>query len=69
MNCVAPGIIDTPSTHDCYPGMEEIFKTMIPAGRMGAEGEIARAVLFLADDASNYITGVTLSVDGGITEF
>jgi 3-oxoacyl-[acyl-carrier protein] reductase len=69
VNCVAPGIIDTPSTHDCYPGMEEIFKTMIPAHRLGKESEIARAVLFLAADDSSYISGVTLSVDGGITEF
>jgi 3-oxoacyl-[acyl-carrier protein] reductase len=69
VNCVAPGIIDTPSTYECYPGMEEIFKSMIPAHRFGKESEIAKAVLFLADDASSYITGVTLSVDGGLSEF
>jgi len=69
VNCVAPGIIDTPSTYDCYPGMEEMFKAMIPAHRLGQESEVARVVLFLADDDSSFITGVTLSVDGGMTEF
>jgi 3-oxoacyl-[acyl-carrier protein] reductase len=69
VNCVAPGIIDTPSTYDSYPGMEGVFKTMIPARRLGTESEVARAVLFLADDESSYITGVTLSVDGGMTDF
>jgi 3-oxoacyl-[acyl-carrier protein] reductase len=68
INCVAPGIIDTPSTFDSYPGMEEVFKTMIPARRLGEESEVAHAVLFLADDDSSYITGVTLSVDGGVTD-
>jgi 3-oxoacyl-[acyl-carrier protein] reductase len=69
VNCVAPGIIDTPSTYDSYPGLEGAFKTMIPARRLGTESEVARAVLFLADDDSSYITGVTLSVDGGMTDF
>ena len=68
INCVAPGIIDTPSTFDSYPGMEEVFKTMIPARRLGEESEVARATLFLADEDSSYITGVTLSVDGGVTD-
>jgi 3-oxoacyl-[acyl-carrier protein] reductase len=68
INCVAPGIIDTPSTYDSYPGMEEVFKTMIPARRLGEESEVARATLFLADEKSSYITGVTLSVDGGVTD-
>lgn len=69
VNCVAPGIIDTPSTYDSYPGMEAMFKARIPVHRLGTESEVARAVLFLADDESSYITGVTLSVDGGMTDF
>lgn len=69
VNCVAPGIIDTPSTYDSYPGLEGAFKAMIPAHRLGTETEVARAVLFLADDESSYITGATLSVDGGMTDF
>lgn len=69
VNCVAPGIIDTPSTYDSYPGLEGAFRAMIPARRLGTESEVARAVLFLADDESSYITGATLSVDGGMTDF
>jgi 3-oxoacyl-[acyl-carrier protein] reductase len=69
INCVAPGIINTASTFDSYPGMEQIFRAMIPARRLGEESEVAHATLFLADDDSSYITGVTLSVDGGVTDF
>ena len=69
VNCVAPGIINTASTYDCYPGLEEIFKATIPMHRLGEEKEIARVVLFLADDESSYITGVTLSVDGGLSHY
>ncbi len=69
VNCVAPGIIDTPSTYDSYPGLEAAFRAMIPVHRLGTESEVARAVLFLADDDSSYLTGVTLSVDGGVTDY
>ena len=69
VNCVAPGIIETASTHDCMPNSLEGFKKrMIPMQRLGTERDIANAVLFLADDETgSYITGATLSVDGGLS--
>jgi len=71
VNCVAPGIIETPSTHDCYPSSsDEMWGAMIPLKRLGTENEIAEAVLFLADHAASaYITGTTISVDGGLSPF
>ena len=71
VNCVAPGIIETPSTHDCYPSnTHEMWGAMIPLKRLGTETEIAEAVLFLADHATSaYITGSTISVDGGLSPF
>ena len=69
VNCVAPGIIDTPSTFDSYGPLVELIKAGIPAGRLGREEEVARAVLFLADEASGYLSGVTLSVDGGLAPY
>jgi len=71
VNCVAPGIIETPSTHDCYPSStHEMWGAMIPLRRLGTESEIAEAVLFLADHATSaYISGTTISVDGGLSPF
>lgn len=70
VNCVAPGIIETPSTHDCFPNsMDAIKEMMIPMKKLGRETDIAEAVLFLADDAtSSYITGTTITVDGGVSQ-
>jgi len=71
VNCVAPGIIDTPSTRDCFPTATDVMKEMvIPAKRLGTETEIAEAVLFLADDSTSaYITGSTITVDGGVCQY
>jgi NAD(P)-dependent dehydrogenase (short-subunit alcohol dehydrogenase family) len=65
VNNVAPGAIETPGASG---GTEEMTKqtiAMIPAGRMGQPEDIANAVVFLASDRADYITGQTLVVDGG----
>ena len=70
INCVAPGIMATASTFDIFPKeVLDIVLTTQPARRWGEEEEVARAVLFLADDESSYINGVHLSVDGGYSHF
>jgi acetoacetyl-CoA reductase len=65
VNCVAPGYVDT----DMVAAVpEEILKKIIatiPVGRLGYADDIARAVLFLASDGNGFITGATLSVNGG----
>ena len=65
VNSVSPGLIDVGP----HPGASEAYRSAliktIPWGRMGQPSEIARAVLFLASDDAEYITGEVLEVDGG----
>ncbi|MDE3037904.1 MAG: acetoacetyl-CoA reductase [Pseudomonadota bacterium] len=65
VNAIAPGYIATDMVKAVK---EEVMKGIvagIPVGRLGEPEEVARAVLFLADDAAGFITGETLSVNGG----
>jgi NAD(P)-dependent dehydrogenase (short-subunit alcohol dehydrogenase family) len=74
VNAISPGPITTPMLRSVGLGSNEEqaeqFKTSItskvPMERMGNPDEIAKAVLFLASDDSSYITGIELSVDGGL---
>ena len=66
VNCVAPGFIDTDMTSFLdLDTKNEIIKT-IPLGRFGNVSDISEIVMFLASDNSSYITGQTISVDGGL---
>ena len=67
VNSVYPGWTDTPGERK-YFSDEAIAKaaTALPWGRLATPEEIARAILFLADPASDYITGTVLHVDGGL---
>jgi len=67
VNCIAPGLIDTPMTqHSVAKFMTpERLKAHIPMNRMGTPEDIANAALFLVSEDSSFITGVTLPVDGG----
>jgi 3-oxoacyl-[acyl-carrier protein] reductase len=70
-NAVGPGFIPTPGTLDTYGADEETQQQrgkIVPIGRYGTPDEIADAVAFFASDASRYITGQVLFVDGGVTE-
>jgi 3-oxoacyl-[acyl-carrier protein] reductase len=67
VNAVAPGAINTPGAGG---SSEEVMKqtvAAIPWKRMGLPGDIANAVVFLASDKADYITGQTIIVDGGYT--
>ena len=61
VNCIAPGPILTRATKDFDYGVENY-----PIPRMGEPEDITEAVIFLASDASNYITGCTLDINGGL---
>jgi len=65
-NCVAPGFIATEMTEKLPEMVKEAAKKLIPLKRMGTVEDIANAVAFLASDASGYITGQVLCVDGGM---
>jgi len=65
VNSVHPGLIDTP----IWPAGVDVHqraKAVVPMGRAGEAEEIARGVLFLASDASSYMTGAELVLDGGL---
>lgn len=66
-NAVAPGFIETDMTDALPAEMRETVVKTAPAGRLGTPGDIASAVLFLASEEAGYITGQTLTVDGGLT--
>lgn len=66
VNCVAPGFIDTPMTAQLSEKQKEHILNNIPMGRMGTPEDISSVVLFLASDASSYITGQTIHVNGGM---
>jgi 3-oxoacyl-[acyl-carrier protein] reductase len=66
INCVAPGYIDTPMTEVLGDDIKNSIIAHIPLGRIGTPQDVANAVLFLASDESSYVTGHTLSVNGGM---
>lgn len=66
VNAVAPGYIATDMTESLGDGVKEQVLGHIPLGRMGTPEDIAKTVLFLASPAASYITGQTISVDGGM---
>jgi 2-hydroxycyclohexanecarboxyl-CoA dehydrogenase len=73
VNVVCPGLIETALLQSIRDQSERAHKVMdavaraIPMGRTGTAEEVAAAVVFLASDEAGYITGQTLSVDGGLT--
>ncbi len=66
VNAVAPGFIQTEMTEVLPQQAKDMALEQIPMNRFGQPEDIARAVSFLASDASSYITGQVLSVDGGM---
>src|SRR5690606_37451424 len=66
VNAVAPGFIDTDMTRVLPEAQRAALVAQIPAGRLGSPEDIAAAVAFLASPAAGYITGQTLSVNGGM---
>ena len=67
VNAIAPGFFASEMTEQYPPGYLDAMAPRIPAGRKGDPRELAATVVFLASPAGGYITGQTLSVDGGMT--
>jgi len=69
VNSIHPGYIETPMSSKFiqHEPTFQYFMSMTPLARVGQPSEVAKAALFLASDASSYVTGVELAVDGGVT--
>lgn len=69
LNVVAPGVVETPLTQQIRsdPGWNEAYASKSALGRWARPDELAGAVVFLASDASSFVTGSQLFVDGGWT--
>ncbi|HEY3330314.1 MAG TPA: 3-oxoacyl-[acyl-carrier-protein] reductase [Capsulimonadaceae bacterium] len=67
VNAVAPGFIETPMTDSLKPELKETVTKQIPAGRLGNPDDVAKLVTFLCSSDADYITGQTITVDGGMT--
>jgi NAD(P)-dependent dehydrogenase (short-subunit alcohol dehydrogenase family) len=74
VNTISPGPVDTPIVDGLVRSAEEAaelkrgFVAGVPLGRIGDPAEIAGAVAFLASDDSSFVTGIELSVDGGLAQ-
>jgi 3-oxoacyl-[acyl-carrier protein] reductase len=66
VNAVAPGFIDTDMTNELTDDVKEAILKQITLGRLGQAEEVAAVVEFLASDNAAYVTGQTLSVNGGM---
>jgi 3-oxoacyl-[acyl-carrier protein] reductase len=66
VNAVAPGFIATPMTDPLPQPVKDAMLGRIPLGRMGADADVAAAIVFLASDEAAYITGHVLNVNGGL---
>lgn len=69
VNSIAPGAIQTPINRAAWDTPEALARLLklIPSGRIGQPEDIGRAAVWLASDASDYVTGTTMFVDGGMT--
>jgi glucose 1-dehydrogenase len=66
VNSVAPGAIRTPINEEALANAKEPIEKLIPYGRVGEPADIARAVVWLCSDASDYVVGHALFADGGM---
>ena len=72
VNAMLPGWIDTDLTRQArkdIPGLHERVEARTPAGRWGVPSDLTGAAVFLASDASDFVTGAALPVDGGFSVF
>ena len=66
VNAIAPGLIDVEGLETAWPEGVQRWRATCPLGRMGQADDVADAVLFLMSPAARWITGATLTVDGGV---
>ncbi len=67
VNAVAPGYVETELTGSLSEKVKDQIRDQVPAGRFGEPEEVAEVVALLVGEASGYVTGQTIAVDGGMT--
>jgi len=67
VNVVVPGVYETDMANSMDPAMQEVIRKLIPMGRRGRPEELAHIVCSLLDERASYISGQTITVDGGIS--
>ena len=66
INCVSPGFIQSKMTDNIVENIKAVLTSRIPMGRLGSGEDVSNTVAFLSSDASSYITGETIHVNGGM---
>ena len=66
INCVSPGFIQSKMTDNIVETIKAVLTSRIPMGRLGSGEDVSNTVAFLSSDASSYITGETIHVNGGM---
>ena len=66
INCISPGFIKTNMTETIDPKFKELILAKIPTNRLGEPSDVANVAAFLSSEMSNYITGETIHVNGGM---
>ena len=69
VNCIAPGLINSPMTDSLSEERKDNILKTIPCGSFGAGDDVAAALVFLASDEASYITGQTIHVNGGMAMY
>ena len=66
INCISPGFIKTNMTEKIDPKFKELILAKIPSNRLGEPSDVANGISLLSSEMSNYITGETIHVNGGM---
>ena len=66
INCVSPGFIQSKMTDNIVENIKAVLTSRIPMGKLGVGEDVSNTVAFLSSDASSYITGETIHVNGGM---
>ncbi len=66
VNCICPGFIESDMTNELTSDQRDQALSLIPLGNFGSDTDIAKLTLFLSSDNAKYITGQSISVDGGM---
>ena len=69
VNSISPGAFPNTEVQPTIPNFYEKLKSKIPMNRFGRPEEVSGPVLFLLSDASSYVTGINMPIDGGWTSW